>query len=238
MRHRTANLRMLTAMGFRVASWLPLQRGGAPRALRPVEEILARALALRAVCVWVALDEAHLPSAAIETGILAHGIDTAFTDVDRDILRLSRQDAQERHLGTIGWRLENLWPLAWILGFEPQPGLRGMIDEDVVPSLLAHFPKLDEPLAPFLTARVRPLHEVVALEDLLYCAHNAVRSAQLGGETVPEGFDPRQKEARSTSAGVLSPGHCPLAWHGITRTSALERAEPRRPICVVLDPLR
>ncbi|WP_349740141.1 DUF4272 domain-containing protein [Maribacter sp.] len=27
-------------------------------------------------------------------------------------------------------------------------------------------------------------------EDLLYCLHNAVRSAQMGSETVPNGFDP------------------------------------------------
>lgn len=30
--------------------------------------------------------------------------------------------------------------------------------------------------------------EVDALEDLFYCAHNAVRSAQLGHDTVPPGF--------------------------------------------------
>lgn len=205
--HRSTNLLLLEEMGFRPARWLPTERGELPPRLRPPAEIVARALALRAVCLWVALDETSLPSGQITGSIQSHALDAAFTDADRKILALSRHDAQDAHMGTIGWRLENLWPLAWILGFEPPPALRGMIDDDTIPGLFAHLPKFDQAVAPFLaTARVRPVGEVDAMEDLFYCAHNAVRSAQLGHDTVPEDFDP------VADGGVLHERRHALTW--------------------------
>ena len=53
---------------------------------------------------------------------------------------------------------------------------------------------------------------VNALEDYFYCAHNAVRSAQVGSpETVPVDFDPMVHggavhERRHGHAGCVSPG--------------------------------
>ena len=49
------------------------------------------------------------------------------------------------------------------------------------------------------------------MEDLFYCAHNAVRSAQNGGETVPSGYDPVEEgggvhERRHALTWCLSPG--------------------------------
>ena len=67
-----------------------------------------------------------------------------------------------------------------------------------------------------LLARARPraLAEVVALEDHFYAAHNAARSAQLGGRTVPKGFHPVVNggvvhERRHALTWALSPG---VAW--------------------------
>ena len=49
------------------------------------------------------------------------------------------------------------------------------------------------------------------MEDLFYCAHDAVRSAQLGGATVPIGFHPIDDgggihERRHALTWALSPG--------------------------------
>lgn len=43
-----------------------------------------------------------------------------------------------------------------------------------------------------LESKIQPrdANEVHQLEDLFYCAHNAVRSAQLGSDTVPPDFHP------------------------------------------------
>ena len=51
-------------------------------------------------------------------------------------------------------------------------------------------------------------------EDLFYCLHNAVRSAQLGSETVPNGFDPMGNggvihERRHSLTWMLSKG---ISW--------------------------
>jgi hypothetical protein len=66
-------------------------------------------------------------------------------------------------------------------------------------------------------ARVRAAEEVDALEDLFYCAHNAVRSAQLGRKTVPRGFHPVVDggvvhERRHALTWAMSPG---VAWDDI-----------------------
>lgn len=215
MHHRPVNLRLLGELGFRVASSLPVRREDGQSQLRPVEEILARALALRTVCLWVATDESVVPSAMILEGIRSHALNDYFSETEREILRLSRKHAQEEHVGTVGWRLENIWPLAWLLGFEPKPDLSGMFDDSRIPDLLSYFPKVDESRASFLAAR-RPksVTEVDGLEDLFYCAHNAVRSAQLGHDTVPKDFDVRTDgravyERRHALTWALSPG---VAW--------------------------
>jgi len=43
-------------------------------------------------------------------------------------------------------------------------------------------------------------------EDLFYCLHNAVRSAQLGSKTVPDGFDP------IGNGGVIHERRHSLTW--------------------------
>ena len=52
------------------------------------------------------------------------------------------------------------------------------------------------------TCELRDAQEVHVLEDLFYCAHNAVRCAQLGEDTVPEEFDP-MVEADAFTSGVM-----------------------------------
>ncbi len=55
--------------------------------------------------------------------------------------------------------------------------------------------------------QLRPLREVAQLEDIFYCAHNAVRSAQLGRiEAVPNGFHP------VTNGGVVHEKRHSLTW--------------------------
>ncbi|MCI0742675.1 MAG: DUF4272 domain-containing protein, partial [Gemmataceae bacterium] len=60
-------------------------------------------------------------------------------------------------------------------------------------------------------AEPRTLEDVIAMEYRFYCAHNAVVSAQLGGDTVPAGFHPllhggAVHERRHSLTWCLSPG--------------------------------
>ncbi|MEZ4337555.1 MAG: DUF4272 domain-containing protein [Sandaracinaceae bacterium] len=211
---RRARLERLAALGFSVAPGLPYEEG---RSLRPVEEIARRLMALDALFSWVAAPETHSPSARLRGYAERNRLVDAMTPAERAIFALPRDEAHAGHVNAIGWRLENMWPLAWALGFEEEPSVKGgMISDATIGALLNGFmPKLDETLEGFVSSRApRLAAEVDALEDLFYCAHNAVRSAQLGRDTVPPGFHPVGDggvvhERRHALTWMVSPG---VAW--------------------------
>ena len=137
------------------------------------------------------------------------------TKEEREILALSRADAHELHNDTIGWHLENMWALAWVLGFEPAPDpMSGQLSDKISRALVLEFlPGLDASVDDLLKrARPRTEEEVVELEDVFYCAHNAVRSAQTGSTTsVPKDFHPVRDggaihERRLSLTWTISPG--------------------------------
>lgn len=210
---RRANLERLAALGFVVAPGLPFDTG---RAKRPIEEIARRLMALDALFTWVSAREEHAAAARVRRYAEQNGLVDAMTVKERAIFALDRARAHEEHVGAIGWRLENMWALAWILGFSEEPPVdQGMIDEPVIGAIFDFVPTLDQTLEEFV-ARASPRSdaEVDALEDLFYCAHNAVRSAQLGDDTVPSGFHPVADggvvhERRHALTWALSPG---VAW--------------------------
>ncbi|MDX2015500.1 MAG: DUF4272 domain-containing protein [Myxococcaceae bacterium] len=72
-------------------------------------------------------------------------------------------------------------------------------------------PRGDSATAWIHHAAARPLSDLIQLEDLFYCAHNDVRSAQLGYATVPAAFHPVfdggvVHERRHALTWALSPG--------------------------------
>jgi hypothetical protein len=187
MSRRDKSLGTLKKLGFVVAASLPTKREN--EKVRPASEIATRFRALHELFMWVASDEAMKRT----------DLKKALSPEERKIHAMPRAKARAVHQGTIGWRLENMWPLAWILGFEPQPPVSGaMIGNKTIHGLLWDF----EPKAKL----ARTADEVLDLEDLFYCAHNAVRSAQLGGKTVPKGFHP------IAGGGVIHERRHALTW--------------------------
>jgi len=212
MRVREANLNALHALGFKVAASLPTEFNSSTTRLRPFEEIAGRALALLSTCDWVCATEAQISSERILDRIKSLDLDGLLTAEDRNVLATPRAEAHDAYAGTIGWRLENVWALGWILGFEQQPTLQGMISDETVAALLNFFYGKNSRLE-LLQSMFSPrtIDEISALEDLFYCAHNAARSAQLGDLTVPAGFDPIADggvvhERRHALTWALSPG--------------------------------
>lgn len=213
---RERNYQALEEKGFRSARWLPLYRGeeGAGDVLRPVEEIAARLLALSALFLWVAAPEDIASSDALQGFIQRNQLAAHLTEEEAEILDMPRDEANEEFVGTIGWRLENMWALAWILGFEPAPPFfQGPLPQEITDRILFEFlPKPDGTLAEFVrNVQPRNAADVAQLEDLFYCTHNAVRSAQMGEDTVPEGFHPvvdggAIHERRHSLTWSLSPG--------------------------------
>jgi hypothetical protein len=196
---RIANLSHLNSLGFQVASSLPVN-SGLP-GLRPKKDIVMRLVALELLFSWVARPEQNLD------GSMAKQVDDSLTAEEREIIALPRGEANEQFSNTIGWKLENIWPLAWTLGFDQKPDIDGKeITDETRDLILCDF------MPAFETKwKLRSEAEVAELEDLFYCAHNAARSAQLGEPTVPEYFDPIFNggvihERRHSLTWCLSPG--------------------------------
>jgi hypothetical protein len=188
---RNHSLIFLRSRGFRVAPSLPLSDPG--QTLRPATEIAARLMALDALFTWVAFPESAADSERLGKYIERNHLLKWMTHEERAIVKLSRQQAETEHINTIGWKLENMWALAWVLGFSPEPTIESdVIDTAVQQAIIYDFlTGLDSTIETFLDkCQVRSTEEVISLEDRFYCAHNSVRSAQLGLLTVPEDFDP------------------------------------------------
>lgn len=213
---RAQSLAWLAPRGFKVAQWLPLSSGDFDQ-LRPLEEIAARAMAVKALFAFVVAPEQVLPSDTLTAFFAQNNLRDALTDSEREILLLDREVARSQHQNAIGWKLENLWPLAWVLGFKETPTIEAdQISSDIQNEVLHGFlPSFEVSVDEFASQLTpRDAGEVSALEDLFYCAHNAVRSAQLGGDTVPTGFHPISHggvvhERRHSLTWCLSPG---IAW--------------------------
>jgi hypothetical protein len=181
----------LAALGFRPANSLPLP--DLAQQVRPPAEVAARLMALDALFTWVAFPEKSVATPRVEGYLDRNRLRDWLTADETAIIALSRGEAYEAHVDNIGWRLENMWALAWVLGFEPEPDLEAAQVGEVVTRLLVYefLPGLDSTVEALVAkAKSRSAEDVIAMEYRFYCAHNAVRSAQLGGDTVPAGFHP------------------------------------------------
>jgi hypothetical protein len=204
---RTEVFDYLVARGFYPAGSLPLPNLNAPT--RTPEEIAARLMALDALFTWVAFSEEAVASERVKEYAARNQLQEWLTKSEDEIIALPRAEAYASHVDTIGWKLENMWPLAWALGFEPEPTIEASpIDEAITHPMIYEFlPGLSATIDDLLAkAKPRGANEVIALEYRFYCAHNAVRSAQLGEETVPHGFHP------IVHGGVVHERRHALSW--------------------------
>ena len=213
---RQANLRQLTATGFRVAGSLPVKRDRR-KAVRPAREIATRLMALDAVFTWACYSEEDASTKRVKAYIARNDLPALMTKEERTIIGFRRGRAHAEHGDTAGWRVESMWPLAWVLGYRKRPKLEGgFISRDIERALVMQFlPGLDATVEDLLgKSKLRPYDDVLPVEDLFYCAHNATRSAQLGARTVPKGFNLKIgagviHERRHALTWCLSPG---VAW--------------------------
>lgn len=213
---RSVSLNRLRAAGFRVADSLPTagHRRGVAGEVRSAEQIVRRLMALQAVFTWVSAPEGAVPSSAIQQMVSRNQLDQWLTPDERQMLKLSRTQAQQRYANTVGWKLENMWALAWVLGFNTEPDpTSGQLSGEVIDLLFDDFLLVETGTVKEMLNRcqLRTAAQIQQLEDTFYCAHNAVRSAQTGAtESVPEGFHPVADggaihERRHALSWVLSP---------------------------------
>lgn len=212
---RARTLAHLEARGFRSATSLPI--GEIESALRPAEEIAACLGAISLAYLWCVAPRVFVPDEELQAAARAADVADGHTPKTQTILSTDREQAQHQFGTTIGWSLENLWSLAWVLGFDHEIEIdSGMIGDEPSIALRSWMPIHGRTMTSILSHTTpRTADEVADREDIFYCAHNAVRSAQAGElSTIPEGFDPLADggtvhERRHGLTWSLSPG---VAW--------------------------
>lgn len=198
---RETNIAFLNEHGFKPAAWMPLpyevgapaeEAGYAGGTLRPEIEIANRLLCHCAAFAWgSAPAEFERPIASF---IASNGLRQLMTDDELEIVDMSKDDACEQFAHRVGWRLENMWSLAWVLGVADKPSaITGQLPQEVSGAMMSLFlPEFTLDAESLIAqGQTQPLEEIVQLEDLFYLAHNAVRAGQMGNpEQIPAGFDP------------------------------------------------
>jgi Domain of unknown function (DUF4272) len=199
---RKAILDLLARSGFRPPDPLPEPRR-APD-LRPLPDIAARLLALDTLFDWASFNGAGVHGRTIRRYGEENGVAAWLTGSEIEMWELPRKEARRQHVDYVGWRLENMWVLAWILGFEWPPGFDGrMITSREISELVRGYLPLPRPTVEELLAGAKPRarREVAAMEDLFLCVREAVRA-----DAVPPEFD------RRLGVTVLRERHQALAW--------------------------
>lgn len=204
--HREAILKALSAQGFHVSPSLPLKK---TFELRPIAEIARRLWAIKAIVLWVCLDEKDLSSEKVNLYVATNGLERFFSGKELEIYKAPRAGAHE-HVPFIGWSMEGAWSLAWMLGYEPAPDPAGfMIEDERIKTIFYEFiPPLATPFTEWLSGKtLLKFEDIVFMEDLFYCIHNAARSAVIGRkDTVPETFHPLE------NGGVIQERRKALTW--------------------------
>ncbi|WP_405409786.1 DUF4272 domain-containing protein [Maribacter sp. Asnod1-A12] len=184
---RRENLDICFNGGFKPTISLPTDLG---RQLRPSIEIANRLHAIKVLVLWLMVPEENLPKEHILSFIENNKLQDFMTQEEKEILSVQRNDEQARN--AIGWKFENAWPLAWYFGYK-EPEISGqMMAGDQMQDILSNYTcKLDNSINDWVKDKETiSKEELMQKEDLFYCVHNAVRSAQLGSDSVPSGFDP------------------------------------------------
>jgi len=200
---RLENLSICLEAGFKPASSLPTEFN---RQLRPAIEIAKRLNAIKSLVLWLMVPPENLENEKILKFIDQNDLMDFMTTEEKTILSLPRDDEQARN--SIGWKFENAWPLAWFFGYR-EPEIKGamMTGEQMQEILMNHTCPIEESIEEWIVNKKTISEEdVIQKEDLFYCLHNAVRSAQLGGKTVPDGFHP------VGNGGVIHERRHSLTW--------------------------
>lgn len=221
---RDQNLSYLNQHGFQPATWMPLscepgdppgdEPGFASGVLRPEFEIAQRLMIHGAIFAWGSAPSDFGPT--ILRFVDDNDLRSSMTDDEQEVLDLPKDEAAADYGHMVGWRLENMWALAWTLGLANGPSaISGQLSQEVIDELLALFLPEFRVCAEDLMEKgtTQPVASIIAMEDRFYLAHNAVRSAQLDPDagTVPENFDPVADggaihERRHSLTWALAPG--------------------------------
>jgi Domain of unknown function (DUF4272) len=157
------------------------------RTLRSRGEMVGRALAMQTLFLYVSLTEDQETSEALQEHAKRNYLSLYWTPEEQYVFNLPRTEATTQYQGFVGWLLEGLWSLAWVLGYPQKPTIAQQeIPTEVARDIFLIFlPAVGTLLDDFFhTVTVRPVDEAITLEDRLFCAHHALFLSQKGGNVL------------------------------------------------------
>lgn len=200
---RMGSMSICKNAGFSPVEFLPTSKDFKRR---PMMDIAKRLHVIKALVYWVMVPPDLVSDNRILEFVEDNELNDYFTDEELEIINSTRND--QSSVNSIGWKFENAWPLAWYFGYkEPEITGKMMSGEQMIELLQNHTCDFDKGFGDWIAKQVSVSEdELIAKEDLFYCLHNAVRSAQLGQDTVPQGFDP------IANGGVIHERRHALTW--------------------------
>lgn len=208
---RSANLARLRSLGFAPVAWMPLREHRA--IVRPNEEIAGRAVALAALAMWITEREERAPSQEILAHVSRGGLRDALDVDERALFDAPRASAA---IDDAIWDAVGM--LGWMAGLEHEPSADGAEMPGTARAEAVRWLYRGGDVHPStLASRTRTAAEIVPLEDLFTCAHQASRLAQLGFVPGPRrAHHDRIEVRRHALTWAVSPG---VAWQEVDLAS-------------------
>jgi hypothetical protein len=192
MGYRAETIEALSRAGFATSAELPEELDPALAEVRPAREIARRLMTLEVLFAHAGAPEEAMSSARLKAYVKRSDLEGEMSEEELELWQTDREGAQAEHGESIDWLLEELWPLAWALGYSRAPGIAtGLIPDDVIQEIFYQFlPGLDGAVDSFAAkCELRSLGALLGEHDLLTCAL-AVATSEKSGRTLPAEFVP------------------------------------------------
>jgi Domain of unknown function (DUF4272) len=216
---RAESLDFLEPLGFFLPNALPLPN--IKRELRPKSEIVGRAMAMQTLFLYVALTEEQETAQTLQEHATRNNLSDYWTPEEALVFSLPRAEATMRYQASVGWLLEGLWAIVWVLGYAKKPTVdTEEITREITQKIFLTFlPEVGTLLDDFFH-RVTPHHvdEIITLEDRFFCAHHALSLSKHGGKPTAKTFQSSFygsiiTERQQALQWCLSPG---MAWGNLS----------------------
>lgn len=170
--------RIILSAGGQICDWLP-HLAVDSRAARPLEEVVARALAMNAL-INIAF---KAPVKVIADWIARHGVEAALSDSERAILTKTQEELTPQELINLRWYLESLWALMWVGGLADDLPIDRCVPDDMV-TMVPNLKK-NEDGSKFGRFQLRSYDQMFRKLDLYFRLHWYARNGALTRTPTP-----------------------------------------------------
>jgi hypothetical protein len=191
LKYRDAHIKQLGDMGFRVSKGLPISEWNENDF--DILRVAKRLMAVKLLFCYVSIPKDNLPTDRIQNCITVNKLGRYFTQSEKEMITQNRDDSHKANLDKVGWKLENILGLSYVMGFDrlSEMGLEMCGGDHARELIFNETPRIDGGLTDWLNGvHPRRFQEIVIAEDFYYCWHNATRNIAFSGLPNPVDLNP------------------------------------------------